>query len=145
MAAPESALDKLLHGWAAWTYGGVGGLGSGGSMLAQLIDKKGEIFFDGPSGSSTTADDIEQRIEAVVMEMAAKNLEQADVLRLEYSAGWWWVCERWGIQDYDPSTASQLDRARALRLSWRTYKRRLAAARGMIADRLRGTDEKRGN
>ncbi len=136
MAAPESALDKLLHGWAAWTYGGFGGLGSASSMLAQLIDKKGEIFFDGPSGSSGPADGIEQRIEAVVMEMAAKSLEQADVLRLEYAAGLPQVCERRKIQDYDPSTASQLDRARALGLSWRTYKRRLAAAREMIIERL---------
>lgn len=136
MAAPESALDKLLHGWAAWTYGALGGLGSGSSMLAQLIEKKGEIFFDGPSGPSGPADGIEQRIEAVVMEMAAKSLEQADVLRLEYAAGLPQVFERRKIQDYDPSTASQLDRARALGLSWRTYKRRLAAAREMIIERL---------
>lgn len=144
MAAPESALDKLLHAWAAWTYGGFGG-GSGGSMLAQLIDKKGEIYFDGPSGPGGPADDIEQCIEAAVTEMAAKNLVQADVLRLEYCAGWWSVCERWNIKDYDPCDASQLDRARALGLSWRTYKRRLAAAREMVADKLRGTHEKRRN
>ena len=145
MAAPESALDKLLHGWSAWCFGGFGGLGSGSSMLAQLIDKKGEIFFDGPSGSSGPADGIEQRIEAVVMEMAAKNLQQADVLRLEYAAGWWWVCERWKIQDYDPATATQLDRARALGLTWRTYKRRLAAAREMIIERLGEAHDKRRN
>ena len=136
MAAPESALDKLLHGWAAWCAGGLGGIGSGSSMLAQLIDKKGEIFFDGPSGSSGPADGIEQRIEAVVMEMAAKSLEQADVLRLEYAAGLPQVCERRKIQDYDPSESTQLDRARVLGLSWRTYKRRLAAAREMIIERL---------
>ena len=136
MAAPESALDKLLHGWAAWCAGGLGGIGSGSSMLAQLIDKKGEIYFDGPSGSSGPADGIELRIESVVMEMATKSLEQADVLRLEYAAGWWQVCERWKIQDYDPSGSTQLDRARVLGLSWRTYKRRLAAAREMIIERL---------
>lgn len=137
MAAPESALDKLLYGWAAWCVGGLGGLGSGSSMLAQLIDKKGEIFFDGPSGSRGPADGIEQRIETIVMEMAVKNIEQADVLRLEYQAGWWVVCERWSIQNYDASGATQLDRARALGLSWRTYKRRLAAARNMIIEKLR--------
>ena len=70
------------------------------------------------------------------MEMAAKSLEQADVLRLEYAAGLPQVFERRKIQDYDSSTASQLDRARALGLSWRTYKRRLAAAREMIIERL---------
>lgn len=142
MAAPETALDKLLHAWAAWTYGGIGGIGSGGSMLAQLIDKKGEIFFGGSTGSSGPADGIEQQIEAAVMQMAAKDLQQADALRLEYCAGWWWVCERWSIKDYDPSTASQLDRARALGMSWRTYKRRLAAARDMIAERLEAHYEK---
>lgn len=136
MAAPESALDKLLHSWAAWCAGGLGGIGSGSSMLAQLIDKKGEIYFDGPSGSSGPADGIELRIESVVMEMATKSLEQADVLRLEYAAGWWQVCERWKIQDYDPAESTQFDRARALGLSWRTYKRRLAAAREMIIERL---------
>jgi hypothetical protein len=143
MAAQETALDKLLHAWAAWCFGGIGGVGSGSSMLAQLIDKKGEIFFGGSTGSSGPADGIEQQIEGVVMEMAAKSLEQADVLRLEYAAGWWWVCERWKINDYDPSTASQLDRARAMGLSWRTYKRRLAAAREMITERLEGTYAKR--
>ena len=140
--APETALDKLLHGWSGWCLGGLGG-GSGSSMLAQLIDKKGEIFFDGPSGSSGPGDGIEQRIEAVVMEMAAKNLKQADVLRLEYSAGWWWVCERWNIQDYDPATATQLDRARALGLTWRTYQRHLSVARKMIIKRLGESHEKR--
>ncbi|NKF30434.1 hypothetical protein HER21_28610 [Pseudomonas sp. BGM005] len=138
MAAAESALDKLLHDWAAWCFGGFGSLGSGSSMLARLIDRKGEIFFDGASGPRGPADGLEQKIESIVMEMAAKNLQQADVLRLEYGAGWWWVCDRWGIEDYDPADASQLDRARALGLSWRTYKRRLAAAREMIAERLGG-------
>ena len=136
MAAPETALDKLLHAWAAWSFGGLGGLGSGSSMLAQLIEKKGEIFFGGSTGSSGPADGIEVRIEAAVMEMAAKCLDQADVLRLEYAAGCWEVCQRRKIQDYDPATASQLDRARAMGLSWRTYQRRLAAAREMITERL---------
>ncbi len=136
MAAPDTALDKLLHAWAAWCFGGLGGLGSGSSMLAQLIDKKGEIFFGGSTGSSGPADGIEQRIEGVVMEMAAKSLDQADVLRLEYAAGCWEVCNRRKIKDYDPATASQLDRARALGLSWRTYKRRLAVARETIVERL---------
>ena len=145
MAAPESALDKLLHGWSAWCFWGFGGFGSGSSMLAQLIDKKGEIFFDGPSGSSGPADGIEQRIEAVVMEMAAKNIDQADVLRLEYCAGSWEVCNRRKIKGYDPVTATQLDRARVLGLTWRTYQRRLAAARKLITERLGEAHDKRRN
>ena len=136
MAAQETALDKLLHAWAAWCFGGIGGVGSGSSMLAQLIDKKGEIYFGGSTGSSGPADGLEQAIEAAVMALAAKNLEQADVLRLEYSAGWWQVCERWGIADYDPSEANQLDRARALGVAWRTYQWRLAKARQTVLEAL---------
>lgn len=142
MAAAESEIDGLLHSWAAWGYGGIGG-GSGSSMLARLIDRKGEISFGGSTGPGGPADGIEQQIEAAVVAMATKDLQQADVLRLEYCAGWWGVCDRWGIRDYDPSTASQLDRARAFGLSWRTYRRRLAAAREMIAERLRAVYEKR--
>lgn len=136
MAAREHPADKLFHSWAAWCYGGLGGLGSGSSMLAQLIEKKGEIYFGGSTGSSGPADGIEQAIEAAVMALAAKNLEQADVLRLEYSAGWWMVCQRCGIADYNPSDANQLDRARALGVAWRTYQWRLAKARQTVLDAL---------
>ena len=133
MASP---LDDVLNSWAAWCFGSLGGVGGGSSMLAKLIDRKGEIFFGGSSGSSGPTDGIEQQIESIVTEMAAKNLQMADVLRLEYTAGYWGVCERWRIKDYDPFEATQLDRARAMGLGWRAYKRRLAKAREIIIDKL---------
>ncbi len=137
MARP--GLDELLHGWAAWTYSGGGALGGGASILARWMDSRGELQFGGSSGSRGTGDEIEQQIEAAVVALAAKDLESADVLRLEYCAGWWWVCERNGLDwhSYDPHDATQLDRARLLRCSWRTYKRRLARARDHVEQALR--------
>lgn len=132
MAARESPADHLFHRWALWCLVGSGDLAGGSSMLARLIDSKGEIFFGESSGASVLDDGAEQQIEAAVMALAAKNLGQADALRLEFSAGYWAVCDRLGITNYDPSEATQLDRARALGLSWRTYKWRLATARQTV-------------
>lgn len=131
------ALDVLLHKWAIWTFGGVGLLGAGASMLARLIDRKGENMFSGASGHSAPQDGIEVLIEGFVTELAAMSLDRADALRLEFSAGWWNVCERRGVADYEPAEANQSDRAHALCMSLRSYERKLSEAKKYIQERLR--------
>lgn len=135
----RAGLDELLKDWSDWTYGGAGGLGAGSTILARWMDSRGDLMFSGSGGSRGTGDEIEQQIEAAVLALAAKDLESADVLRLEFAAGWWLVCDRRGADwsKYDPCDATQLDRARLLGFSWRTYKRRLAKAREHVAQALR--------
>lgn len=133
-----SRLDSLLEAWAEWCDGGAGLLGAGQSMLARVIDGKGEILFgSNGSGSSSPNDAMEVRLEGVVAQLAITNPDAADVLRMEYSAGWWSVCRRRGIRKYDPRGTTQMDRAHALQFSLRTYKRRLAEARAVIEEQLR--------
>ena len=131
------AIDSLLESWAEWLEGDTALLGGGLSMLARLIDGKGEILFGNSSGSSQPNDTMESRLESIVMAMAACKPDRADVLRLEYSAGWWSVCRRRGIKSYDPRGTDQMQRAHAMQLTLRTYKRRLAEARAEIEEQLR--------
>ncbi|MCE0923313.1 hypothetical protein LU673_25400 [Pseudomonas alloputida] len=130
-------IDALLQAWAVWCDGDSGLLGAGTSMLAKLIEGKGQILFGGSGGASSPRDSVEARIEAVVMRMAAKSADRADVLRMEYSAGWWGVCERRTIKGYDPRGTDQLKRSQAMAISLRTYKRRLSEARDEIKTELR--------
>lgn len=130
-------IDALLQAWAVWCSGDTGLLGGGQSMLAKLIDGKGQILFGSSSGSSSPRDSVESHIEAAVMAMAAESPDRADVLRMEYSAGWWGVCERRQIKGYDPRGTNQLQRSQAMAISLRTYKRRLSEARETIAIALR--------
>lgn len=131
-------IDSLLESWSDWCDGSVGLLGAGQSMLARLIDGKGEILFgSGSPGSSTPNDAIEVRLEGIVGQLAVKRQDCADVLRMEYSAGWWNVCKRRGIRNYDPRGTDQMSRAHALGFSLRTYKRRLAEARAVIEEQLK--------
>lgn len=132
-------VDALFQAWAVWCEGDSGVLGGGTSMLAKLIDGKGQILFGGSGGASSPRDAVEARIEAAVMAMAAKSPDRADVLRMEYSAGWWGVCERRKIKGYDPRGTNQLKRSQAMAISLRTYKRRLAEATEEIKTQLRST------
>lgn len=121
--------------WARWCESG-GAISAGRSMLAKLIDNKGEIFFGGSGGSFGPADCIEARIESCVVALAASSPICADVLRLEYDAGWWRVTERRSIKDYDPRGVGQFEKAAALGISFATYKRRLSEARDTIENQL---------
>jgi hypothetical protein len=134
------ALDELLESWARWcdspsdvvSYGG-----SGGSMLARLIDTRGDLNFGGGGGPAGPVDTIETNIEMAVVSLGAQNQLAADVLRLECVAGWWQVTSRRGIRGYDPRGLGQLQNALALGISVRTYRRRLAEAREYVAQRLK--------
>jgi hypothetical protein len=121
--------------WARWCESG-GTASAGRSMLAKLIDNKGEIFFGGSGGSSEPADSLEAAIESLVVAMAVTAPLCADVLRLEYDAGWWRVAQRRGIQNYDPRSIGQFEKADALGISFATYKRRLSEARDLIETQL---------
>lgn len=121
--------------WARWCEAG-DAVSVGRTMLAKLIDNKGEIFFGGSGGSSEPADCLEARIESVVVALAVTSPICADVLRLEYDAGWWQVTTRRGIKAYNPRGVGQFEKAEALGISFATYKRRLSEARATIENQL---------
>lgn len=129
-------LDSALDKWAIWCHSGGVLPTTGRSMLAKLIDNKGEIFFGGAPVSSGPADSLEAKIEGAVLTMFAADALRADVLRLEYDAGSWFVTQRRGIEDYEPEGIGQFEKAHALGVSLRTYKSRLAEAREKIATLL---------
>lgn len=145
MANPEhKRLRPVLESWSDWCHRGRidGGVTAGRSMLAKLIDNQGEIFFGGSRGGVVPADGIECRVEGRVVAMvmatdAGDALLRADVLRLEFDAGAWDVCHRRGIRGLDAAAATQYDKALALGISLRTYRRRLAEALDEIAKGLR--------
>ncbi|MCF1457386.1 MAG: hypothetical protein LPH21_07415 [Shewanella sp.] len=129
-------LDELLEGWARWVDAGGVIAPGGSSMLGRLIDNQGMMFFGSGGGSDPLVDCIEAKIESCVLQMALAQPQRADVLRLEYGAGWHSVTARQGVRGYNPQTADQFDNARVLACSLRTYRRRLAAAREDLQQRL---------
>lgn len=128
----NNRLDHALELWARWSWPDSGGGASGKSMLAKLIDNKGEIFFSGSGPVSGPVDGLESLIEAAVLSMFVADPLRADVLRLEYGANWWAVVERRKIAGYDPENIGQFEKSEALGVSLRTYRSRLAEARAII-------------
>ncbi len=135
MARRKTDLDTALELWARWGISG-GSTPGGRSMLAKLIDNKGELFFGGSATGGQPADGIEWAIEAAVLSMYAAEPMRSDVLRFEYGAADYQVAERRGIVDYDPCGLDQYQKAHALGISRRTYMRRLSEAREVIATKL---------
>lgn len=130
-------LRPILERWAWWCLDGAP-VGPGRTMLAKLIENKGEIFFGGSGGSREPVDSIEAGIEAAVLTMALSDSLRADVLRLEFDAAWWRVCQRRGVdlEQYDPAVMGQFEKAHAIGISWATYKRRLTEALDIIEHHL---------
>lgn len=125
-----------LELWARWSVPDAQ-RGTGKTMLAKLIDNKGELIFGGSgSASGGPADSLELLIEAAVMKMFSADPMRADVLRLECGAAWWQVAGRRGIKDYDPRGLGHFEKALALGISLRTYRRRLAEAKTIIETAL---------
>lgn len=120
-----------LELWARWCEQGGTLYSSGRTMLAKLIDNKGEIFFGG-GGASEPADCLESRIESLVLAMFAKDPIRADVLRLECCAGARLVAQRRGIRNFSPWGIGRFEKADALGISLRTYERRLREALDII-------------
>ena len=129
-------LDVALDLWARWSCADQSAP-AGRSMLAKLIDNKGELFFGGGGGGGPQAGGIECAIEAAVLSLFATDSLNADVLRMEYNAAWWLVAARREIEQYDPRGADQYNKAHALGISLRTYERRLKAARTFTETKLR--------
>jgi hypothetical protein len=127
----NNRLDHALELWARWSWPDSGGA-SGKSMLAKLIDNKGEIFFGVSGPVSGPADGLESMIEAAVLSMFVADPLRADVLRLEYGANWWAVAYRRKIAGYEQDGIGQFEKAEALGVSLRTYRGRLAEARAII-------------
>ncbi|MCD5980546.1 hypothetical protein AUC61_24010 [Pseudomonas sp. S25] len=131
-------LDGAFELWARWSCADRAAP-AGRSMLAKLIDNKGEMFFGGSGSGGPAADDIECSVEAAVLSLFSRDELAADVLRIQYNAAWWLVAARRGIEQYDPRGADQYSKAHALGISLRTYERRLKAARTFIENQLRFT------
>lgn len=133
---PRGALDELMESWARWCQAGKVVPGCGTSMIGKMMDNQGLMHFGGGPRRDPLVECVEARIEAVVVTLASEAPEQADVLRLEYGAGVREVVQRLGLRGYDPRTAGQFETARALGMSLRTYRRRLAAARAKLEQGL---------
>lgn len=130
-------LAALLEGWARWCdRGGLGQLGPSGSVLGRWIENKGHMNFGGGGGPKVPMTTDEERVEQVVQLIYRDNPLRADVLRLEYAAGWRGVAERRQIQDYDPRGTGQRENALALGIGFSTYKRHLSQAQQTIVEQL---------
>ena len=124
-------LDDLLERWARWCLHG-GGAALGTSLLGVLIDNGGVVSRSTVGGSvpmGAESSPLEERIEYAVVSLAREDLLTADVLRLEYNAGVARVVSRRKLRGYDHRNIGQLQKAHALEMGVRTYKRRLAKAR----------------
>lgn len=134
MARRRTELDTLFDAWAVWLASGGDFLNGGKSMLAKMIDNKGHLTFG--SGHAGPVEGVESRIESAVCSLASSNVLAADILRLEYDAGYTWVLKRRGLRRYDPRYVTQSDKARILKISHRTYLRHLKNARQRVFDDL---------
>lgn len=132
----RSDIDELLESWARWCHSGGVIAGSGSSMLAKMMDNKGLMMFNAGGGKAPMIDCVESTIEGVVMSIANQYPRRADVLRLEYNAGWMSVVKRHQIPRYNPANMGQEEHAAALGISVRTYRRSLAAARDQLEREL---------
>lgn len=128
-------LDDLLERWARWCVNG-SGAALGTSMLGLLIDNGGMISrATGGTGAAPIcmhSCPLEERIEYAVVTLARDELMTADVLRLEYNAGVARVVNRRQLRGYDHRNIGQLQKAHALGMGVRTYRRRLAKGRAHI-------------
>lgn len=117
-------LERRLELWARWIINGCNSRGAGfASMLEMMTITRCQ--FSG--GGGEPRDDIEAGVEAAVMSLTAVDKDAARILRVEYGA--------WAPKSLDGAT-TQLDKAHALGLSLRTYKRKLAKARQHVASYL---------
>ena len=136
MSARPGRLEHRLAAWAKWVVSG-GQEKAAPSLLARWMAGKGHIVFGG--GSSEPEDVIETVIEAAVVRLFADGdlgAWRADVLRLEFGAGYYGVVQRRGIRGYDPRNMNQTKHALALGISVRTYRTRLAEAKKTIQEAL---------
>lgn len=128
----QNELDELFELWARWCYGGYSSNVAGPSLLARWMDSKGHIVFG--AGSVGPTNTVEELIEAAVFSLSTREPLTARVLRWEYGVGsevW-----AWRGDDADAKALTQADKAQALGVSLRTYRRRLASGRAEVEARL---------
>lgn len=122
-------LDRQLHAWARWVESGKplnqGAIGH--SILASL----GEVRGHPPECER------ESKIESLVMSMAQKAPKKADILRMEYGAGFEEILERYGYNpEYPPCLRKQRQRAKALGVHERSYRYHLLSAKEYLNEQL---------
>lgn len=124
-------LDRSLQAWARWVETGKQ-LNYGGfkdSVLAHL----GEVRGQPPEHA------LEQSIEALVLHLATSSPKKADILRMEYGAGWQELLRRHGYNvERPPDLSKQHQRAHFLGYPLRTYKYQLNKIRHYINENLYG-------
>ncbi len=124
----QNELDELFELWARWCFAGGSQPDTAPSLLARWMDNKGHMVFGG--GGCAPTDTVEERIEAAVFAIAANEPMTAKVLRWEYGV--------WSWRGEDDKALKQADKAAALGVSLRTYRRRLASGRAWVERRLAG-------
>uniref|UniRef100_A8GLP6 Uncharacterized protein n=1 Tax=Serratia proteamaculans (strain 568) TaxID=399741 RepID=A8GLP6_SERP5 len=120
-------LDYVLELWARWVNDSYSG-GSGFGSMLEMMMVTGGVFSGG--GHSPALYSVQAEVEASVMALAAVDRAAADILRVEYGVGYILP----GRLDKKPR---QIDKAHALLISLRTYKRRLSKAREFVLNDLR--------
>lgn len=120
-------LEQRLELWARWIVGGCNSRSGFASMLEMMMVTRCQF-----SGGGEPKDQIEMEVEAAVMSLTNCDEKAARILRIEYGA-----IENgaWAPKSLDKAH-TQMDKAHALGLSLRTYKRKLAKARLYVAERI---------
>lgn len=117
-------LEQRLELWARWIVNGCNSSRGGYASMLEMMTVT-RCQFSG--GGGVPQDEIETAVEAAVISLTIIDRSAARILRVEYGA--------WAPKSLDGAT-TQLDKAHALGLSLRTYKRKLAKARKHVADYL---------
>lgn len=130
-------LDVVLNNWAIWCS--KGGVISQQKSIMQTIAESNGFVIRVPVGARSPNDTIESCVESAVSLLTQSGsiaALQADVLRIEYAAGWWNVSKRRNLKGFKPFNVTQTDCAFVLGISIRTYRRYLKAAREFVIEQL---------
>lgn len=117
-------LDYLFELWARWVRNGCNARSGFASMLEMMMVTRCQ--FSGGGGAPN--DSLETSIEGAVTALTLVDETAALVVRIEYGA--------WEIRGLD-TCAEQIDKAHALSISLRQYRRKLARARSFVTDYLK--------
>lgn len=117
-------LDYLFELWALWVRNGCNSRSGFASMLEMMMVTRCQ--FSG--GGGTPNDSLETSVEGAIAALTKIDETAAIVVRIEYGA--------WEIRGLDIS-APHIDKAHALSLTLRQYRRKLAKARSFVTDYLK--------
>jgi hypothetical protein len=133
MQSNKALFDDVFNSWARWVNQG-GNAPTGQSILSKLIENKGIFFYSG-GGSGPMLDCIEAEVELALSALHLDNPASVHLFRLDYAA----IRQR----GFDASKP-QLEKALALGISVRTYKRRLSVARAFVINQLKNKRNRNG-